>query len=139
MQKSELTSQSSAQLVYLVLEKLLSTKMDLSTVSRTLLRKFCLRSFRLGNHWSHRHLNRQAAGDFGPDRAEQHMLGADEPDRGCGRGPDHLRRGGRGRALQGLGEVFFLQKFTFLDPGRQWWAAHSCKGEGCTCPCWDCQ
>ena len=111
MQKSELTSQSSAQLVYLALEKLLSTKMDLSTVSRTLLRKFCLRSFRLGNHWSHRHLNRQAAGDLGPDRAEQHLLGEDEPDRGCGRGPDHLRRGSRGRALQGLGEVSFPEVY----------------------------
>ena len=113
MQKSELTSQSSAQLVYLVLEKLLSTKMDLSTVSRTLLRKFCLRSFRLGNHWSHGHLNRQAAGDLGPDRAEQHLLGEDELDRGCGRGPDHLRRGSRGRALQGLGEVFFSSEVYF--------------------------
>ena len=44
---------------------------------------FTLVLFRLGSHWTYRHLNRQAAGDLGPDSAEQHLLGEDEPDRGC--------------------------------------------------------
>ena len=44
---------------------------------------FTLVLFRLGSHWSYRHLDRQAAGDLGPDSAEQHLLGEDEPDRGC--------------------------------------------------------
>ena len=74
---------------------------------------FTLVLFRLGSHWSYRHLDRQAAGDLGPDSAEQHLLGEDEPDRGCGQGPDHLRRGGRGRALQGLGEVFLSSEVYF--------------------------
>ena len=41
---------------------------------------FTLVLFRLGSHWSYGHLDRQAAGDLGPDSAEQHLLGEDEPD-----------------------------------------------------------
>ena len=43
---------------------------------------FTLVLFRLGSHWSYRLLDRQSAGDLGPDSAEQHLLGEDEPDRG---------------------------------------------------------